>query len=172
MLVDYPFLLRSLTKYRYTCGARGLQDPFFPPFLLSFSCLLCSSLPCFTSLYFTLSLSSPSLLFSGSHSSLAWPVLPCPAMPYPTTRLIAVRGNRFLPGTTKFRIIERYVNTHTHTYTYMRLIHRWHIGVILTMSCWLFFQNTLNKSSLDVIGNEKKKKKKEIEEKGVGNRKV
>lgn len=48
-LVDYPFLLRTLTKYRYAQDARGLEDPFFPPFLL------------FTSSLFLL---SPFLLFS------------------------------------------------------------------------------------------------------------
>lgn len=121
MLVDYLFLLRSLAKYRYTCGARGLQDPFFPPFLLSFSCLLCSSLPCFTSLYFTLSLSSPfsSLLRISLWPSLACLALPCHALSsYPinraTRKQISIRCNQISNN----RTICKHTYTHTHTYIY------------------------------------------------------
>lgn len=67
MLVDYLFLLRSLAKYRYTCGARGLQDPFFPPFFL-LSTLLFSALLYLTILYLILIFS---LLFSSQDLTLA-----------------------------------------------------------------------------------------------------
>lgn len=62
--------------------------PPFPlsPFLLSFSSLLDSSLPCLA--YVPVSSRDLDL-------GTAWPVLPC-AMPYPTTRLIEENVRRFV----------------------------------------------------------------------------
>lgn len=102
-LVDYPFLLRSLTKYRYAQDARGLEDPFFPPFLLFTSSLFLLSpfllfsflSRAYSTLLFFVSLTSLSLLeISISVHSLACPA-PC-AMPYPTARLIQENVRRFV----------------------------------------------------------------------------
>lgn len=88
-LVDYPFLLRSLTKYRYAQDARGLEDPFFPPFLLFTSSLFLLSpfllfsflSRAYSTLLFLVSLTSLSLLeISISVHSLACPCPVCHAL--------------------------------------------------------------------------------------------
>lgn len=90
-LVDYPFLLRTLTKYRYAQDARGLEDPFFPPFLLFTSSLFLlspfllfsflsraySTLLCLVSLMF---LSLLEISISSIQHGLSCPV-PCPIQP-------------------------------------------------------------------------------------------
>lgn len=85
--------------------------PPFPlsPFLLSFSSLLDSSLPCLA--YVPVSSRDLDL-------GTAWPVLPC-AMPYPTTRLIEENVRRF------DRVIAKYETLHSRIVSYNDIMHYW-----------------------------------------------